>query len=57
MLDPIPAHEDAEPLEALLRNVISVSCASETVAVTLVATEREPAGSPAIRHLLDQIAA
>lgn len=54
-LDPIPAHEDAEPLEALLRNVLSVSCVSETVAVALVATEREQAGPPAIRRLLDQI--
>ena len=54
-LDPIPAHEDADPLEALLRNVLSVSCASETVAVALVATEREQAGPPAIRQVLDQI--
>lgn len=54
-LAPIPAHEDAEPLEALLRNVLSVSCASETIAVALVATEREQAGPAAIRRVLDQI--
>ncbi|MBS2015560.1 MAG: ferritin-like domain-containing protein [Deltaproteobacteria bacterium] len=55
-LDPIPAHEDAAtPLEAVLRNVISIGCCSETVAVALVATEREQAGPPAVAHVLDRI--
>ncbi len=56
-LTPMPAHEDATPVEALLRDVISVSCCSETVAVALVATEREQAGSPALRRVLEKILA
>lgn len=52
----VPTHEDASsPLEAVLRNVISIGCCSETVAVALVATERELAGPPALRRVLDQI--
>ena len=52
----VPSHEDAtSPLEAVLRNVISIGCCSETVAVALVATERELAGPRALRRVLDQI--
>lgn len=37
----IPLHEDAAtPLEAALRNVLSVCCLSETVAVSLIGAER-----------------
>jgi hypothetical protein len=37
----IPLHDDAEsPLEAALRNVLSVCCLSETVAVALIGAER-----------------
>lgn len=55
-LDETPVHADAStPLEAVLRNVISIGCCSETVAVALVATEREQAGPPAVRKVLDQI--
>lgn len=54
-LEVVPDHADASPMEALLRNVISVGCCSETVAVALVATEREQAGPPALRRVLDQI--
>jgi hypothetical protein len=56
-LAPVPAHEDASPLEGLLRDVISVSCCSETVAVALVATEREQAGTPSLRGVLGKILA
>jgi hypothetical protein len=56
-LDEVPAHEDASPLEAVLRNVISIGCCSETVAVALVGTERELAGPPAVRRVLDRILA
>jgi hypothetical protein len=56
-LPPVPAHEDAGPMEGLLRDVISVSCCSETVAVALVATEREQAGSPALENVLARILA
>ena len=54
-LPPVPEHGDASPLEAVLRNLISVSCCSETVAVALVGTEREQAGAPALRAILQRI--
>ena len=57
MLAAVPVHEDASPLEGLLRDVISVSCCSETVAVALVATEREQAGTPSLRGVLGKILA
>src|SRR5262249_48666785 len=56
-LPEVPAHADASPIEGLLRNVISVSCCSETVAVALVAAEREQAGAAALRAVLTQILA
>lgn len=56
-LDDVPPHDDATPLEAVLRNVISVGCCSETVAVALVGTERELAGPPVVRDVLDRILA
>jgi hypothetical protein len=54
-LPAVPEHTDATPLEAVLRNIISIGCCSETVAVALVATEREQAGPPQVRRVLDQI--
>ena len=54
-LTEIPDHADATALEAVLRNVISIGCCSETVAVALVATEREQAGPAVLRRVLDQI--
>jgi len=54
-LDDVPLHPDASPLEAVLRNVISIGCCSETIAVALVATEREQAGPAPIRDVLDAI--
>lgn len=45
-LDPVPEHGDADALEAVLRNVISISCCSETVAVALVGSERAMACAP-----------
>jgi len=56
-LPPVPEHEDADPLEAVLRNVISVSCLSETVAVALIDAERRAAGPPALQRLLAEILA
>jgi hypothetical protein len=38
--DELARHDDASPGEALLRNVLSVSCMSETVAVALLGAER-----------------
>lgn len=46
-LDDVPRHEDAAPLEAALRNVLSICCLSETVAVSLINAERlEQEASP-----------
>jgi hypothetical protein len=56
-LEVVPEHEDASPLEAVLRNIISIGCCSETVAVALVGTERELVGPPAVRRVLDRILA
>lgn len=56
-LPAVPEHEDADPLEAVLRNVISVSCLSETVAVALIDAERRSAGPPALQRLLAEILA
>ena len=36
-----PIHHDVDALEAILRNLLSISCLSETVAVSLIAAERE----------------
>ncbi len=53
----VPEHDDAEPLEALLRNVLSISCLSETVAVALIGAERDAAGPPALQGILATILA
>lgn len=58
-LDDVPAHEDASPLEAVLRNVLSISCLSETVAVALIDEERlvtkGAAAETAKRILADEV--
>jgi len=51
----VPTHDDATPLEAVLRNVLSISCLNETVAVALLETGRELAGPPPIRRILTEI--
>lgn len=53
----VPAHADCEPLEALLRNVLSVSCLAETVAVSLITAEREKTGPESLQGLLRSILA
>jgi len=55
VLQPVPSHEDAEPLEALLRNVLSVCCLSETVAVALITAERLETKPPALQEALTAI--
>lgn len=50
-----PTHADAEPLEAALRNVLSVGCLSETVAVSLIGAEREEMPEGELRQLLTTI--
>ena len=53
----VPSHSDAEPLEALLRNVVSVCCLAETVAVALIRAETLEIGPPQLLHLLEGILA
>jgi hypothetical protein len=53
----VPRHDDVSPIEAVLRNVISIGCCSETVAVALVGTERELAATAALRATLARILA
>ncbi len=56
-LPPVPMHEDVGPLEGLLRNLLSVSCCSETTAVALVGAEHEVASTPELRSELQRILA
>lgn len=56
-LDEVARHDDASPLEALLRNVLSISCLSETVAVALIDAERLQAGPPPLQKILESILA
>ena len=54
--EPYPAHEDAEtPLEAALRNMLSICCLSETVAVSLIGAERLEMPEGELRDLLTGI--
>lgn len=52
---PFPAHADAEPLEGALRNVLSVGCLSETIAVAVIGAEREDMPEGELRALLTRI--
>jgi hypothetical protein len=51
----VPEHEDAGPLEAFLRNVIHISCMSETVAVALIRSEQQEVAPPEMAETLRQI--
>ncbi|MBM4345845.1 MAG: ferritin-like domain-containing protein [Deltaproteobacteria bacterium] len=57
VLQRVPDHADADPLQALLRNVLSVCCLSETVAVALIRAETLQIGPPGLRAALDAILA
>ena len=54
-LPPVPDHGDAPPLEALLRNVISICCMAETVAVSLLTAEQQETQPPALQKALTTI--
>ena len=41
VLPDVPSHDEVEPLEGLLRNVISISCFEETVAVSVLEAVRQ----------------
>ncbi len=51
----VPEHAEVDRFEALLRNVLSISCLSETVAVALITAERERNGPAAIDGVLRSI--
>jgi hypothetical protein len=52
---PVPRHEGVSRLEAALRNLLSVSCLSETVAVALIAAERAEMPRGRLRQVLTRI--
>jgi hypothetical protein len=54
-LRPVPVHASVAPLEGFLRNVLSVSCLSETVAVALIGAERLEMPAGPLRELLTMI--
>lgn len=54
--EPYPMHADAAtPLEAALRNMLSICCLSETVAVALIGAERLEMPEGELRSLLTKI--
>lgn len=54
---PLPLHPDVSPLEGVLRNLLSISCLSETVAVSLIGAERLAMPDGELRELLTSILA
>lgn len=55
--EPLPEHPGRSPRERLLRNVLFVSCLSETIATALLAEERERAREPRIARVVEQLSA
>jgi hypothetical protein len=53
----VPTHTDVGPLEGVLRNVISVCCMSETVAVSVIRAEQAELDGTALGEVLDTILA
>jgi hypothetical protein len=50
-----PLHAEVPPVEGVLRNVLSISCLSETVAVSLIGAERLQMPEGELRDLLTRI--
>lgn len=53
----VPEHQGCSPLEIVLRNIISVSCCGETLAVTVIGNERDRATLDPLREILTRILA
>jgi len=53
--EPFPRHEGVSAIEAAIRNVLSVGCLSETVAVALIGAERAEMPDGELRTLLTRI--
>ena len=49
---PFPEHKDVTPLEAAIRNLLSISCLSETIAVSLIGAERLEMPDGPLKELL-----
>ena len=56
-LQDVPIHTDVSPLEGFLRNIINISCMSETVAVALIGAEMHEADPPEMKETLKDILA
>jgi hypothetical protein len=56
-LPPVPDHEDASRLEAALRNVLSVCCLSETIAVSIIRAEQAELDGTRLGEVLGSILA
>jgi hypothetical protein len=56
-IEPMPEHSEVGPLEALLRNVISVGCMSETVAVAVIRAEHAELEGSTLGRVLAEILA
>ena len=52
---PFPSHEDVSLLEGAIRNLLSISCLSETIAVSLIGAERLEMPEGSLRELLTNI--
>jgi hypothetical protein len=52
----LPRHEGCSPLERIVRNVLFVSCISETVAVAVLTDERDHVREPNVDRVLQQLA-
>jgi len=53
--EPVPTHPEVGPLEGALRNLISICCLSETVAVALIGAERLEMPEGPLHELLTEI--
>jgi hypothetical protein len=53
----VPEHDDVGPLEAVVRNVLSVGCLSETVAVSIIRAEQAELAGTTLGVILDSILA
>jgi hypothetical protein len=56
-IEDVPDHPEVGPLEGALRNVISVGCMSETVAVSVIRTEQAELEGTALGDVLASILA
>ena len=52
---PFPEHNDVGPLEGAIRNLLSISCLSETIAVSLIGAERIEMPEGELKALLTRI--